>query len=216
MIPRRCKCYYLCNMKKSLAAVCLSLALIVTPGLAFSQDSDGATIIPYSMGDQTFSVHAGLFLPLFFHFLSGEPVETGFTHLSLGGVGGLEWGAYLDNGARLGVELGGAFAFSKLNRPLVLVPVTGVFTYEFRFFPFEVGLHAAAGINLIRLDEDLYIGAIVKPRVSAHWNYNPEWAFGLRVDYWWVPELYFGGGTLADQGGFGNFLTVTFSTLHHF
>ena len=181
-----------------------------------AQEVEEAEVSPYSLGDQTFSVHAGVLLPLFFHFLDGEPAEAGFDHLSLGGMGGLEWGGYLDGGLKIGVELGGSFAFSKLERTLVMLPLTGSIMYEFRFYPFEIALHGAVGINFLRLDDDLYVGPILKPRVSAHWNYNTEWAFGLRIDYWWVPELYIGGDIPAVQGGFGNFLSITLSTLYHF
>ena len=208
-------------MNRPIGAVVLAL-LLALPASAIAQDSEETTILPYSLGDQTFSIHAGVLLPLFFHFLEpvadGRRVAPGFGHLTLGGTGGLEWGTYLDNGMRIGIELGGSFAFSKLSRSLVMVPVTGSICYEIRFYPFEIGLHGAAGLSFTRLGNDLYIGPILKPRVSAHWNYNAEWAFGLRLDYWWVPEFYVGeaAGDLPGQSGFGNFLSVTFSTLHHF
>jgi hypothetical protein len=54
----------------------------------------------------------------------------------------------------------------------------------------------------------------VKPGISGYYNVNAEWGLGLSLDYWWVPEIYF--GDKADATSFGNFLELSFSARYHF
>lgn len=198
-------------MKASFAVVLLLSSTFLLfgqelPDTVPAQDS-------YGLGDQTFSISAGVNLPLFIHMLSGT-VEPALPHVGAGAIGSLRWGTFLTNSVTFGAELGGTFAFTALHRTLVIVPVSAVFTYVLRAYPFEFPLHATLGVSFMRLDNDLYIGPIVKPGASAYWSYNSEWSFGLQLEYLWVPEIYF--GPLADQSAFGNFLSVTLSTLYHF
>ena len=44
---------------------------------------------------------------------------------------------------------------------------------------------------------------------------NAEWAFGLRTQYWIVPEIYF-SEDLSDYTAFGNFLDIGLSAKFHF
>ena len=193
--------------------ICTSMAL-------FAQESDAVEIDVYGLGDQTFSISAGVILPLFFFGLDASDYESGFNHLRVGAAGALRWATFLGNNASVGAELGGMFESTVLTRTLISIPLTGTIDYAFRFYPFEVSIHGNLGVNFLRLDNDLYIGPIIKPGASFYWNYNSEWSFGLRAEYWFIPEVYF-GSTASDlppssHTRFGNFLTLNLSTLYHF
>jgi hypothetical protein len=167
---------------------------------------------PYSLGDQFFSLKAGLFIPLFF----GTPnwgVEA--TNLTLGGTGNIEWGAFLNSSLSLGADLSGMFAFSPLERTLIIIPLTAKLTWWLRAGSFDFPLHMELGVNFTKLDADLYFGMIVKPGVSAYWNMNSEWSFGLNVVYWWVPQWY-ARADMREYTRYGNFMNVTVSALYHF
>jgi hypothetical protein len=167
------------------------------------------------MGDQTFSINAGVILPLFIFGVDGYSAG-GFSRLSLGAAGSLRWGTFLNNEMTIGVDLGGMFAFTKVGRTLIMLPVTGMYTYAIRFYPFEVFLQAGLGVNFTKLEDDLYIGPILKPGAAFYWNYSGEWSFGLQTEYWFVPEIYFGDEPPAEHTAFGNFLGITLSVLYHF
>ena len=169
----------------------------------------------YGLGDQTFSISAGTILPLFIHGVDGV-FSPGFQKLSLGAAGSLRWGTFLTNELTLGIDLGGMFSFTLLDRTLVMLPVTGVVSYAIRLYPFEILLHGGVGINFTKLESDLYAGPVLKPGVSFLWNYNGEWSFGLQTEYWWVPEFYFGNTVPANHSSFANFLGITLTTLYHF
>ncbi len=190
----------------------LLLAVIATASV-YSQDETIPDI--YGIGDQTFSINAGVILPLFIFGVDGTVVG-GFSKLSLGAAGSLRWATFLNNEMTLGVDVGGMFAFSKLKRVLIMLPVSGMFTYAIRFYPFELILQAGLGVNFIKFVDDLYVGPAFKPGVSFYWNYSSEWSFGIQAEYWFTPEVYFGAKPPADQSEFGNFLGITFTTLYHF
>ena len=193
----------------------VSLALLLTFFAASGAYAQEETIDVYGIGDQTFSISAGTILPLFISGVDGTTVG-GFSKLSLGAAGSLRWTTFLNNEMALGVDLGGMFALTKLDRVLIMLPLSGIFTYAVRFYPFEVLLQGSLGVNFLKLEDDLYIGPIVKPGASFYWNYSGEWSFGIQAEYWFVPEVYFGNSVPSVHSAFGNFLGITLRTLYHF
>ena len=192
------------------------LFLFLSTSFCFGQEALEPEAEYYGLGDQIFAINAGVMFPLFIHTLS-EGIEPVFPDkLTLGAIGTLKWGTYISNNLSLGVELGGAFTFTALERTLVLLPISAILEYTIRFYPFEFVLFGGLGVTFTKLEEDLYFGPIAKPGFSFYWNFNAEWAFGIKAAYWWVPEIYFGDNVPAEQSSFGNFLGVTLSTLYHF
>jgi len=198
-------------LNKRAALLALLLAFGATSG-AIAQDEN---IDIYGIGDQTFSINAGTILPLFIFGVDGNAYG-GFSKLSLGAAGSLRWGTFLNNEMTIGVDVGGMFAITKLDRVLVMLPVSALYTYALRFYPFEVLFQAGLGVNFTKLVDDLYIGPVLKPGASFYWNYSGEWSFGIQAEYWFVPEIYFGKNIPAEQSAFGNFLGITLTTLYHF
>jgi len=195
----------------------LAVGIAVAVGVA-AQEAPAESETPieiYGLGDQLFSINAGLMLPLFFRATDGT-VVTSAGHLDPGAVGALRWAGFVSNGVSIGAELGGMFEPTILDRTLISISVAGFASYTLRFYPFEAVLHAGLGVNLLRLDSDLYVGPIVKPGVSLYWNFNSEWAFGVRSEYWLIPEIYSGDLPPTSHSNFGNFVAVTLSTLYHF
>lgn len=189
---------------------------ISTGGILFSQEegeeeTEEIPQISYGLGDQMFSINAGLFIPLFF-FGGGSAVST---NLSLGGVGSLEWNAFVTEHLTLGGELAGSFSFSPLKRTLVIIPVTFKVGYFFFAYPFEIPIYLGTGVNFITLEDSLYVGLILKPGASFYWNINGSWAAGLNVVYWFSPQWYT-KEELVSQNRYGNFLEVSLSALYHF
>lgn len=165
----------------------------------------------YSLGDQMFSLNAGLFVPLF--FFGGDTAAK--TNLSIGGAGSLEWSAFLNGRLALGGELAGCFSFSPLGRTLAIIPVTVKLSYFFFTYPFEIPIFLGGGINFVTLEDSVYIGPILKPGMSFYWNINGTWAAGINLVYWFSPQWYT-KQELISQSRYGNFLEITLSALYHF
>ena len=179
------------------------------------EDYDKDTYVEtYSLGDQMFFINAGLFIPLFFFDRSLDVYDT---NLTLGGNGSLSWQVFLSNHLSVGAELGGMFALSPNKRILYMIPLTVKATYWIRFFPFEIPIGLGLGGNLSIFDEAAHIDFIAKPQVGFYWNFNEEWAFGLNVTYWFVPQIYSGSGKVpSDNSMFGNFMDASLSVLFRF
>ncbi len=170
---------------------------------------------PYSAGSQTFTMSTGLFLPLFFIFPEqSNTIVSAADHLSIGGTGSLEWASFVSNRLSLGVELSGTFDFTVNGDTHVLVPLTGKVSYLFPVGSFEIPIFFGAGIAVNKVTDQVYFGPVFKPGVAAYWNMNLKWGFGLSMQYWIVPEIYF--GDQSDRTAFGNFLDISISARYHF
>ena len=164
------------------------------------------------LGDQTLSINAGVFIPLFFQEFAGSYHAT---NLSLGGVGNLQWNAYLSPYWRIGLEIGGSFSFSPNSHTLLMLPFTLKLAYVITVSRFEFPIFLGAGVNLIRYREWSHLDIIVKPGFGAYWRQDLNWSFGLNV-VWWLDFQYADINQSTSQARMGNFLEVTPSLFYHF
>lgn len=186
----------------------------------YSQDSEPEApalqkIDLYNLGDQSFSINAGLFFPLFFLDLtppSGTSAAA-VTNLTLGGTGSLIYEAYLNNNIKIGAEVGGMFAYSPNMNPFFMVPITARFGYEFHFGQFSMPIYLGTGINIITYQDYTDVQFLLKPGISLYWNYTSSWSFGGNLVYWFAPEVITAD---PDQDRIGNFLDFTLSAQYHF
>jgi len=206
------------NLSKKIILL-LTLLIFISGSLyADSDDEDVDDIdtyeVSYSLGDQMFIINAGLFIPLFFFDKSCDVMKT---NLTLGGNLSFLWQVFLSNHVSLGGELGGMFALSPNKHVLYMIPLTVKATYWFRFYPFEIPISLGLGGNLSILEEAAHIDFIAKPQIGFYWNFNEEWAFGLNVTYWFVPQIYSGSGKVeSGHSMFGNFMDASLSVLFRF
>lgn len=161
----------------------------------------------HSLGDQMLQIAIGPFVPLFFQSLT----EVNATGLSLGGAGNLQWNAYVSATMRVGIEVGGMFAFSRRGNMLIMVPIVARYAYLFSAYPFEFPLSVGLGVDIVKYQNDTYVDLILKPGIGAYWQYDLTWSFGIDLAYWWVPHI----STRTDTR-FGNFLAITLSALYNF
>jgi len=173
----------------------------------------------YGLGSQIFTIDAGFFIPLFFHFPAAadnddvSTFEPAFGQLSLGGSGSLSWGSYLTPRFAIGVELAGSFSFTPNGYVNSLIPITMFAEYLFRSGSFDFPVSLQGGFVINRVQDQLYMGPVAIPGISGYYNLNAEWGLGLSLDYWWVPEIYF---DKSENSSFGNFLELSFSARYHF
>lgn len=182
-----------------------------TPG---SGPPQGGKTQLYGLGDQMFLINLGFLAPLF----TQDPTTGAILdpQLSAGGAGSLEVDVYLNNNLNAGIEFGGAFTFDVNKQPLFLIPVTAKISWVFHVYPFDLPIFLGAGVNFMRLNNQLYVGPIVRPGAAGYWNITSKWSVGVRAEYWWVPEIYFGPTPPASRSRFGNFFTLSLSGLYHF
>lgn len=159
----------------------------------------------FELGDQLIATGFGVLAPLFFAL---GPDGATSTNLTVGGVGTLGWASYLNNSMSFGAEISGSFAFTPNSRALYMVPISARYTYYLRSYPFEFPLHIGVGANISRLQDATKVDPALIGGAEALWNYDSEWAFGLRSQYWFIPQIYLSDG-LEDETRLGNFLSLT-------
>ena len=205
--------------KKIIAIVCL-LVLATMP--VFTQeddpaDDDYAGIAAYTTGEQVFSINAGAIFPLFtiapFH-TDSEPLIGSLSAANVGISGSLKLGFFVLDNFMIGGELAGMFGTTE-NRVLTMIPLSFMTGYYFIAYPFEFPVYLNVGVSLNSLDDYFKVSPLLKPGAGAYWNINGEWAAGLNVDYWFIPELYF-NETYATESRIANFLQISLSAVYHF
>ena len=198
-----------------LLAVLLFLYLPCNPALAQDQDQEEEQtkeqpFMVYSLGQQTLSLSAGLFIPLFFQSFDWDYSKT---NVGLGGVGSLQWGIHLNNNWMVGLEVGGMFSKSTQENTLYQLPITAKGSYIIHLFPFEFPIFVGTGMDIVKYTEQVQLNWIIKPGFSSIWKYNINWGFGLNVVYWWVLQPW---SPQPDQGLMGNFLEITATAQYNF
>lgn len=209
-----------CSVLRSAARLCapavLVLWLLLAPGFAATAWAQVAKPQPpeqpllqptRTLGDQVFQISVGPLVPLFFQSLSGVSA----TGLTLGGAGSLQWNAYVTKEVRVGLEVGGMFAFSRRRNTLLMVPLSAKAAYVLSAYPFEFPISLGVGLNIVKYVDDVYVDPIVRPGIGVYWQYDVTWSFGLNMVYWWVPHI-----SGATDTRFGNFLEITLSALYNF
>lgn len=205
---------------KKYAIISLLILFFIIPSSIFAQEEEEEEIYEeiyeptFSLGDNMFIIKVGLTIPLFLNDLDFNVLDT---NLTLGGAGSLEWSTFLSNNWAIGAEFGGLFAFTPNMRVLYTLPLTVKATWFLRFHPFELLLYAGAGISFTSVDDSFHVDWILKPGASLYWNLNSDWAFGVNVIYWWIPQIYTEAGDInPEHSRFANFLETSLSALFHF
>jgi hypothetical protein len=196
----------------------LRVAVLALAALAFAaaplgaEDANSPVASQYSLGDQTMSINAGLFLPLFLLpsgvvLISGKPPQ-----LTAGAVGSLSWAAYVTPEIRLGADVAGNFTLSPNANILLMLPFVAKISYVFSFYPFELPVTMGVGANIVKYTTLSTIDLLLRPGVALYWIYNSSWSFGLNVNYWFDMQF----NTTPSLTRYGNFLELSLSALYHF
>jgi len=188
----------------------LALALSCAP--ASAADNAGAVASQYSLGDQTLSINAGMFIPLFLLPTGTVLLEGNPPQLTIGAVGSLSWAAYITPQFRLGADIGGNFTLSPNSNILLMLPFVARAAYVFTFYPFEVPVSLGVGMNIVKYIDKSSLDLLLRPGASFYWIYNSSWSFGFNLLYWFDMQF----NTDPTKTRYGNFLEFSLSALYHF
>jgi hypothetical protein len=195
---------------RRIAIIMLMFACIAAP--SFAADDTAASVSQYALGDQTMSINAGLFVPLFLLpsgtvLLAGNPPQ-----LTFGAVGSLSWAAYVTPQIRLGIDVAGNFTLSPNANVLLMLPFVAKGAYVFTFYPFELPVTFGIGANIVKYVDKSSLDLLLRPGASFYWIYNSSWSFGVNLNYWFDMQF----NTDPSKSRYGNFLEFSLSALYHF
>ena len=140
----------------------------------------------YTRGDQTVTISLGTIFPaaLTYH----RKATTHNIKPPVGGGISLVYSYFLGSNLFLGAEIGFITFFTLSKNALFLIPIGVRAGWQFIFRRFEFPLSASIGIVPQRYLANGYFGMYIKLTPSAYFRYNPNWSFGLSMDYSWLPQ----------------------------
>jgi len=172
-----------------------------------------------SLGDQAFSISAGVIIPLFTVLLNdnsetGNPAGVVDTQLSAGGMGSLSYSFYLSANVKVGLQLGGTFKWDINRNLLYMIPITVKGSYEFHpFSRLTIPIHLALGINMTSWKEEFTVDPLIRPGFGVYFDWNVEWSFGMDITYWFIPQL---NSNDERFDSLVNFMDINISAEYHF
>lgn len=172
-----------------------------------------------TLGDQSFAISVGLFIPIAFQVLRDDPglgVSAGtYTgQLKIGGVGSLAYNAYLGRNLKVGLRVTGQFAADINGNYMYQIPITARATWEFHpWSRISIPVFLGIGVDLISWKQNLIAAPIFRPGFGVYFDWNAEWSFGLDISYWFVPQIK-ANDPLKDV--LGHFMDVMLAAEYHF
>ncbi len=172
-----------------------------------------------ALGDQAFSISAGVIIPLFTILLHDNP-ETSTTagtvnpQLSVGGMGSLAYSFYLSPNIKVGLQLGGTFKWDINRNLLYMIPIAIKGSYEFHpFSRLTIPIHLALGINMTSWKEEFVVDPLIRPGFGVYFDWNIEWSFGMDFTYWFIPQI-----NSKDErfNSIANFMDINVTAEYHF
>jgi hypothetical protein len=163
----------------------------------------------YRAGDMIIHVTVGTIFPTIF---KGSGMGSRSSNINkIGGMGALAFSYFLSPNWFVGIELRGMFIGSIQKNMLFIIPIGPYVGYQFTAGRFEFPIRFMTGIAPQSYKDNGYFGWIINPGASVLFRYNPDWSFGLNLQWWMLPQWPKDGKNV-----FGNFLEVSLSARYHF
>lgn len=185
--------------------------LLILGGAMCYGDEDSIIVLPgHELGDQIFSLRAGIIVPLFFHDFA--EYDTYSSNSTLGATGAIQWNFYLTSYLRLGLDIGLAFSLDVNKKMYNMIPITARATYVISVSRFEFPISISTGLNIVNYQDIYRFDYIIRPGVAGYWRFDANLSFGVEIAYWWTVEFPIGEHPAIA----GNFLDVSPSLFYHF
>jgi hypothetical protein len=135
----------------------------------------------------------------------------------VGGVGTLAYTHFLSSLFFIGVEVNVKFNYTLAKNTLFIIPVGLRGGVQFLAGRFEFPLCMVIGFAAHRSLNDSYAGLFLKGGASAFFRFNPDWSFGLNVDWSWYPQWPKEDGVrVPSKDVYANMLGITLAARYHF
>ena len=184
-------------------------------GIPFEEDWEGYISDPYTRGDQTFTISLGFSFPTVF-LNNGNAIDHHFEP-PVGGTGSLAYTYFLGAHFFLGGEIGAVINGTLAKGNIFLVPIGLRAGWQFVFRRFEFPLFAVIGFAPQRYLNLNYVGLFMKGGGGVFFRFNPDWSFGLNVDWNWYPQWPMENEKPKPEKNVdANILGLTISARYHF
>lgn len=192
-----------------------SLALIVSlcAAAAGAQETAPSSSAPAAnKGDQSITIIAGGFIPLFVLDNNGALIST--PNMSPGATFGLQYRYMLGKHFGVGGTVAGSYVNTIGGGTLFLAPIGASAAWVTGSELLEFEGSAELGLNIMRLYGNGLISPYAKLGVGLGRYISTAWSIGANVNWWFVPELHF--GSYSKLNAYANFLAFTLGAAYHF
>jgi len=197
-------------VKNTFYIVYFFILLFLLCSLSFGAEESIVALPGHELGDQMFSIRAGVLIPLFWQDFGGNDILP--ANSTIGACGALQWNFYLTGALRLGIDIGLGFCVDINSNLYNMIPIAFRTTYIFSISRFEIPVSLCIGMNILNHLETYDIGIILRPETGLFYRYDANFSFGLNIGYWWALEF----PVEDDSAAAGNFLDITPALLYHF
>jgi hypothetical protein len=198
------------------------LLLLFILGFVFplaAQEDDPDTEVPniiwdtyvpdrYRAGDKHLNISIGTIFPTIF---AGSGMDNKPHNIDIiGGMGSLAFSYFFTPNWFFGGELRGMFIGTGAGNNLFTVTLGPYVGYQLTAGRFEFPIRLMTGIAPQTYVGKEYLGWIINPGTSIFYRYNPEWSFGLNLQWWMLPQWPKNGKNVL-----ANFLEVSLAVRYH-
>lgn len=189
---------------------CVFFLLILTCIVCYGDEESVVALPGHELGDQVFSLRAGVLVPLFFHDF--EAFQTYPHKSSVGAVGGVQWNFYVSSYLRMGADISLGFSLDPNNKLYNMIPVTFKVSYVTSVSRFEFPFSFSTGVAFLNYQDIFKVSFIARPGVAGFWRYDANLSFGMEIAYLWIVEFPAGDNPAIA----GNYLSISPSLFYHF
>ena len=174
----------------------------------------------YSKGDQTFTISLGVTFPTVFLDYKGDIIKKHNLNPAVGGtIGPLTYTYFLSSHFFVGGEIAFLFNHTLGDNTLFLIPIGLQAGWQFIAHRFEFPVAMTVGVVPQRYLDEGYVGFFLKGGGAAFFRFNPDWSFGLNVNWSWYPQWPRENGERTEKAKKtdvdGNMLGLTLSARYH-
>lgn len=199
-------------MSKKLFAVMVVLAWIGALTVGAQQDTGNSSEVVRKKGDQSITILAGGFIPLFVLDSTGAIMSP--SNMYPGASFDVQYRYMLGNHVGVGGSISGAFVTTIGGGTLFFAPIGATAAWIGGGDPLEYEAFTELGMNIMRLYGNGLIEPYAKLGAGVSRYVTSAWSIGVKVAWCFFPEFHF--GSYSNLNCYANFLQFSIGASYHF
>lgn len=199
-------------MSKKLLAAIMAIACAGALTVGAQENTGNSSEILREKGDQSITIQAGGFVPLFVLDSTGALIPS--SNMYPGASFDVQYRYMLDNHIGLGGSISGSFVTTIGGGTLFFAPIGATVAWVGGGDPLEYEVFAELGMNIIRLYGNGLIEPYAKLGAGVSHYVALAWDIGLKVAWCFFPEFHL--GTYSNLNSYANFLEFSIGASYHF
>lgn len=171
----------------------------------------------YEQGSQFFKISLGVDFPVTNSYYKDNKFTTTVgmgekgTHISLGGIGSLDYEAFVIPQLAIGGAIGYQFNYTEAGSVFTQVPMLFKITYVPIQGKFELPISLGVGFNYLSYQNASNFTFMANLSIGATYFFTSDWGIGIDTSFSVVPELY---SSKPNKNGIATFIPLTLSATY--